>query len=78
MTTVNTTFTVMGQRKTKRDPIVSSSSIKELGIKVGDIIDDGTNNPIVLANGFPENVCDIMLENLKKHHDKKVWKFWIE
>jgi hypothetical protein len=71
------TFTVMGQRQTKRDPIIASSAIKELKIAVGDVIDDGTNLPIVLASNFPENIAKAMMANLENSFSKRQWKFWI-
>lgn len=68
---------VMGQRQTKREPIVASSAIKESGIKVGDMIDDGTNHPLKLATGFPQSIAEAMLGHLEERYTKKQWKFWI-
>lgn len=69
--------TVFGQRLTKRDAIIASSPIKELKIAIGDVIDDGTNEVLHLATGFPKNVAEQMLANLESRYTKKQWKFWI-
>jgi len=66
----------MGQRLTKREPIVLSANVKDLG-PIGTVIDDGTNNPIVLMRDYPEFCAKIFVENLQRQYSKKVWKFWI-
>jgi hypothetical protein len=70
-------MTVMGQKLTKREAIVSCNNIKELGIKVGDVIDDGTNHPLTLGSNLPENCARMFLGNLEKQFSKKSWKFSI-
>jgi hypothetical protein len=70
------TKTVMGQRLTKRDAIIASSPIKELKIAVGDVIDDGTNEELHLATGFPEDVANQMMANLESRFGKRQWRFW--
>lgn len=76
-TSLSDIVTLMGQRLTKRDPIVSSTNLKEMGVKIGDVIDDGKNLPMHLATGYPRHTVELMKSNLEVRFPKKVWKFWI-
>lgn len=65
----NKLVTLMGQRLTKREPILDS--------KTGDVIDDGSNVALTLASNFPQWAVETFMANLTKQYPKKVWKFWI-
>ena len=72
----------MGQRVgKKREPILSQVNYGKDSspdkIRIGDVIDDGTDHPMSLASNFPESVAKEMLRHLQEQYSKKEWKFWI-
>lgn len=63
-------FTIYGQKRAKREPIIDP--------RTKEVIDDGTNHPIVCGGGADKKTANQMMENVKANVPKGTWGFWIE
>lgn len=63
-------FTVYAQKRAKREPIIDP--------KTKEVIDDGTNHPIIVGGGPDKKTANINMENVKANVPRGTWGFWVE
>ena len=62
-------FSVFGLKLQKRDPIIDTK---------GEVIDDGTNNIILLGGSDEEKAAKMFMGGVKGNVKPHQWKIWLE